>query len=139
VPVDQQGADATEAPFWDLLVRIYRQGRWIWRPCGRRGQASFLHIWVSTSAWHRRGEVTERDDFGAPGGDRSSLLTSLEAHWHDSPRPLPRPTVSSNVLGCLPFPDFLLWASGGGAVYVIFLPEDVVKACLHRLGRQGRF
>ena len=35
-------------------------------------------------------------------------------------------------------PGFLLQASGGGAVCVIFLREGVVEACLHRSGHWGR-
>lgn len=36
-------------------------------------------------------------------------------------------------------PSFLLRAGGGGVVCVIFLPEGVVEACPHCLGRWGRF
>ena len=93
VLVEQQGADETEAPSGTLWSGS-GIGAAVWRPCGRRGHASFLRIWESTSARRRRGPL---------GGSRSSLLAGQEAPWH-SGAPLPRPTVSTNVLGCVPCP-----------------------------------
>ena len=91
VLVEQQGADETEAPSGTLWSGS-GVGAAVWRPCGRRGHASFLRISESTSARRRRGPL---------GDSRSSLLAGLEAPWH-SGAPSPDPRCRLTCLGVYP-------------------------------------
>jgi hypothetical protein len=82
-------------------------------------------------------EIIEWDDFGAPNSSRSLLLAGMEAPWNGgAPSPDPRCRLCAWVST---LPGFLLRTGGDGAVYVIFLPEGAVEACLHRSGYRGRF
>lgn len=102
---------------WYTPMLLRHLARWIQATTGWIYRSKSLVVALGATAVHPSGQR------GSVSGRPGQRFTDLEARWHDG-----APLLTHGVDYCAwvsTMPDVLLWAGGGGAVCVIFLPEGV--------------